>query len=64
VVERMTSEKSDHGLYLRGVPGVPLTGIVVADSRFRGVAKGHVIEGTVDLRLAGTTLEAAAKESE
>jgi polygalacturonase len=64
VVERMTSEKSDHGLFVRGVPGVPLTGIVVADSRFRGVAKGHVIEGTVDLRLAGTTLEAAAKESE
>jgi polygalacturonase len=63
VVERMTSEKSDHGLFVRGVAEAPITGVMVRDSRFRGVGKGTVIEGTVDLTLSGTTIEAVPGET-
>ena len=36
--------------------------VVIRESTFRGVAEGHVIEGTVDVTLTGLTVEAAPKE--
>jgi len=51
VVERMSSQKSKHGLYIRGLEQAPVRDIHVRDSTFRGVAQGHVIEGSVDLTL-------------
>jgi polygalacturonase len=59
VVERMHSAKSRHGLYIRGLEQAPVRGVIVRDSVFRGVAEGHVIEGAVDVRLEGLTVEAA-----
>jgi polygalacturonase len=63
-VERMTSAKSRHGLYIHGLPAAQVHGIVVRDSAFRGVAEGNVIEGTVDLTLTGVTIEPAPKPKE
>ena len=57
IVERMTSSHSKHGVYIRGLQQVPLKGVVVRDSTFRGVKSGHVIEGKVDLTLENVTVE-------
>jgi len=62
LVERMTSKKSKHGLYIVGLEKAPIRNVVVRESTFRGVAQGHVIEGTVELTLDRVTTEAAPKE--
>ena len=59
VVERMHSEHSQHGLFIVAQKQVPLTGVVVRDSTFRGVTNGHVIEGIVDLTLTDVIVETA-----
>ena len=59
--ERMTSARSKHGLYVRGLEDAPVRGIVVRDSVFRGVQQGHVIEGAVDLTFERVTVEAVKK---
>jgi polygalacturonase len=59
VVERMLSQHSQHGLFIVALKEMPLRGVVVRDSAFRGVTNGHVIEGVVDLTLTGVTVEAA-----
>ena len=64
VVERMRSEHSEHGLYIRGLAQTPLRGVVVRDSTFRGVTNGHVIEGMVDLTLIDVTVEAVPPKKE
>jgi Endopolygalacturonase len=61
VVERMHSAHSQHGLYIHGLAEMPLRGVVVRDSTFKGVTNGHVIEGLVDLTLTDVTVEAAPK---
>jgi polygalacturonase len=63
-VERMRSARSRYGLFIRGPENAPVRGVVVLDSAFRGVASGHVIEGTLDLTLAGVTMETAKKKAE
>ncbi len=63
-VERMTSAKSRHGLYIHGLESPSIRGVVVRDSVLRGVAEGNVIEGAVDVTLAGVTIEAAPKPKE
>jgi len=63
-VERMRSANSQYGLYIRGLEASPVRGIVVRDSQFRGVANGHVIEGTVDVTLTNLTVEAAPPKKE
>ena len=62
LVERMTSKKSKHALYIVGLEKAPVRNVVVRESAFRGVAQGHVIEGTVELTLDRVTTEAAPKE--
>ncbi|HSP35711.1 MAG TPA: glycoside hydrolase family 28 protein, partial [Thermoanaerobaculia bacterium] len=61
-MERTKSERSKYGLYIRGLDNAPVRGVTVRDSAFRGVASGHVIEGTLDLTLAGVTMESRRKE--
>lgn len=61
LVERMRSKRSRHGLYIRGLESAPIRNIVVRDSAFRGVTHGQVIEGAVELTLAGVVVEAAPK---
>jgi len=63
-VERMTSARSRHGLYIRGLEQAPVRNVVVRDSVFRGVESGHVIEGAVDLTLDNVIVEAAPKKEE
>ena len=58
-IERMRSGHSRHGLYIRGLDDAPVRDVVVRDSTFRGVENGHVIEGAVDVKLDGVTVEAA-----
>ena len=60
-VERMRSQKSRHALYIRGLEQAPLRNIAVRDSAFRGVAQGHVIEGSVDLTLERVVTEGEKK---
>jgi polygalacturonase len=62
LVERMTSKKSKHGLYIIGLENAPIRNVVVRDCAFRGVAQGHVIEGLVELTLERVMTEAAPKE--
>ncbi len=62
-VERMHSASSRYGIYIHGLEHSPIVGVVVRDSVFRGVAEGHVIEGTVDLTLSNLTVEAAPKKA-
>jgi polygalacturonase len=62
LVERMHSARSRYGIYIRGLEQAPVRNVVIRDSAFRGVAEGHVIEGTVDVTLSGLTVEAAPKE--
>lgn len=61
-VERMSSVRSKHGLYIRGLEQAPVRNVVVRDCTFRGVESGHVIEGMVDLTLSNMNVEAAPKE--
>jgi polygalacturonase len=63
LVERMTSKKSKHALYIVGLEQAPIRNVVVRDSAFRGVAQGHVIEGMVELTLDRVITEAAPKET-
>ena len=62
LVERMHSARSRYGIYIRGLEQAPVRNVVIRESAFRGVAEGHVIEGTVDVTLTGLTVEAAPKE--
>jgi len=59
VVERMRSAHSRYGLCIRALTQIPLQGVIVRDSTFRGVTDGQVIEGVVDLTLTNVTVEAA-----
>jgi polygalacturonase len=60
-VERMRSQKSKHGLYIRGLEQAPVRNLAVRDSIFRGVAQGHIIEGAVDLTLERVITEGEKK---
>ena len=62
LVERMTSKKSKHALYIVGLENAPIRNVIVRESAFRGVAQGHVIEGMVDLTLDRVITEAAPRE--
>jgi polygalacturonase len=56
-VERMHSAHSSYGIYVRGLDDAPVTGVVIRDSVFRGVEKGNLIEGAVDIELHNLTVE-------
>ncbi len=62
VVERMHSAHSRYGLCIHALAQVPLRGVIVRDSTFRGVTNGQLIEGVVDLTLTNVTVEAAPGE--
>lgn len=63
LVERMTSKKSRHALYIVGLEEAPIRNVIVRDSEFRGVAQGHIIEGRVELTLDRVLTVAAPKET-
>jgi polygalacturonase len=58
-VERMTVEKAEYALRVRGLPGSPVRGLRVADSTFRGVRKGTLVVGLEDLLLRNVAMEPA-----
>jgi polygalacturonase len=63
-VERMTSTRSRHGLYIHGLESPAIRGVSIRDSIFRGVAEGNIIEGDVELSLTNVTIEAASERKE
>jgi polygalacturonase len=58
-VERMRVGQAEHALFVRTLPGSPLTGLVVRDSTFRAVSRGNRLEGVLGLVLDGVTFEPA-----
>ena len=50
-MRRVTSRKSQYGLYLRAFPNAPITNVRLADCRFDNVAKGNVVEQVRSLTL-------------
>jgi hypothetical protein len=48
-LRRVTSRKSDYGLYLRGYEKSTISDIRVIDCRFEGVAKADVIDHVTNL---------------
>ncbi len=49
-VRNVTSRKSQYGLYLRGYPNAPITGVRVVDCTFENVAKGNLLENVAQVR--------------
>jgi polygalacturonase len=56
-VERMTVEKAEHALVVRGMARSPVQGLSIEDSVFHGVRKGSRIAGLRDLLLRNVVLE-------
>jgi polygalacturonase len=59
LVERMNVARATHALFVRALPGSPLRGLVVRQSRFRGLLRGNRLEGGLDLVLEDVTFEPA-----
>jgi polygalacturonase len=55
-LRRVTSGKSEYGLYLRGFANAPIEHVRVIDCRFEHVAKGNLVENVRGLALRGTTI--------
>ena len=53
---RVTSLKSQYGIYLRGFPNAPIVDVRVIDCRFADVADANVTEYVQQLDLTGTTI--------
>jgi polygalacturonase len=49
-MERVTSRKSQYGLYLRGYPTAHISGVEVIDCTFDNVAKGNLLENVDRVR--------------
>jgi polygalacturonase len=60
-VERMTSRKSGYALFVQALDDSPVRGLLVRDSVFRGVEKGSLLEGLVDIVLENVTVEPRKK---
>ena len=58
-VERMSVDRAEYALRVRGLPGSPVRGLVVADSVFRGVRKSNLLAGLEDLMLRNVAVEPA-----
>ncbi len=58
-VERMTVAQAQHALFVRTIPGSPVTGLIVRDSVFRRLGRGNRLEGVLGLVLDGVTFEPA-----
>jgi polygalacturonase len=56
-VQRMTVGQAQHALFVRTLPGSPVTGLAVRDSVFRGLSRGNRLEGVLGLVLDGVTFE-------
>jgi polygalacturonase len=50
-VSRVSSRSSPYALYLRALPGAPITGIHLEECRFDDVTRGNLLEHVEDLRL-------------
>jgi polygalacturonase len=62
LVERMTVGRAVHALFVRGLPGSPVRGLVVRDSAFRDVRMGSRLSGLADLTLQDVTIEPSSPE--
>jgi polygalacturonase len=56
-VERMTVKRAAYALFVRGLPGAPVKGVMVLDSTIAGVTKGSLIQGLEDLVLRNVNIE-------
>jgi polygalacturonase len=50
-VENVVSQKSKYALYMDGLPGSKIEGVVVRDCRFNGVSKGNSVVNADDVKL-------------
>jgi polygalacturonase len=64
LVERLRVARAALALFVRGLPGSPVRGLVVRDSSFREVARGSRIEGLYDLSLQDVVIEPARATEE
>ena len=55
-VQNVTSGKSNYGLYLRGFPTAPITGVRLVDCNFSNVASGNRIEEVQGLEMINVTI--------
>ncbi|WP_197528202.1 glycoside hydrolase family 28 protein [Posidoniimonas polymericola] len=51
LLERVTSKKSKHPLYLMGLPESPIQGVVLRDCDFRGAAKASLVQDVAEVKL-------------
>jgi polygalacturonase len=58
-VERMSVAKADHAFFVRGLEKAPVRGLFVADSVFKNVAKGSLLQGLEDLVLRSVSIQPA-----
>lgn len=63
VVERMRAKNAVRVLDSQGLPGAPVTGITIRNSRFDGVREASVVKHTEDVRLEGVTVNGKAVRS-
>jgi polygalacturonase len=59
-MRRVTSKKSQYGVYLKGFPNAPIENVRVLDCHFDNVAQGNVAEHVRGLDLSGTTINGVA----
>jgi hypothetical protein len=59
-VANVTSERSQYALYLRGLPGAPVTGVRVEDCTFANVEKPNVLENVRGLVLEDVRINGEA----
>ena len=63
VVEKVTSGRSKHAIYLRGFPDAPITGVRIIDCAFRSAAEPDVIENATGVKYEGVRRNGAPVSS-
>jgi len=63
LVERLSVRRARHALFLRGLPGAPIRGLVVRDSTFRGVTRSSLLEHVEDLLLQNVVVQPSNQEA-
>jgi polygalacturonase len=55
-VANVTCNKSKYGIYLRGFPNAPITGVHIANCTFDNAAKGNFFENVKDVDVKNVTV--------
>lgn len=58
-VDNVTSQKSEYGVYLRGIPAGLIEDVLIRDCDFRNVAKGNLLQHVKDVRMQNVTINGA-----